>query len=73
MRGNNWSGKSRALGESGSRLTLTHKSTGIEVTGEVPTGHYSRREMQSEVRKLEEGLFAELESQVAKALRIPGR
>jgi len=25
----------------GSRLTLTHKSTGIEVTGEVPTGHYS--------------------------------
>ncbi len=65
--------QSRALDVSGSEIRLAHRSTGIEVRGEVPEGHYSRAEMTRLKEDLRARLFAELEQRVARHLRIPGR
>lgn len=54
-------------------VRLLHHPTGIEVSGEISAGHYSRNEM----GKLRDGLIArlwdELEGKVARHLRIAGR
>jgi hypothetical protein len=54
-------------------ITLVHRPTKIEVGGQVPEGHYSRKEMISQHKALCSQLFAELETRVAKHLKIPGR
>ncbi|HEU4558064.1 MAG TPA: hypothetical protein VFS20_09450 [Longimicrobium sp.] len=64
---------SRALDVSGCEIRLAHRPTGIEVTGEVPEGHYSRAELTRLRADLRARLFAELEQRVARHLRIPGR
>jgi hypothetical protein len=64
---------SRALDLSDHALRLTHRPTGIAVSGEVPTGNYSRTEMTKLKQALNARLFAELEQRVARHLRIPGR
>ena len=52
---------------------LEHRPTGVSVEGSIPTGHYARKEMIRLREKLRAELWTELESQVARALRLPGR
>jgi protein subunit release factor A len=65
--------QSRALDLTSSEIRLKHLPTGVEVAGEVPQGNRSRVEMQRLQAALRERLYAELEAQVARVLRIPGR
>ncbi len=65
--------QNRNLGASSYTFTVMHKLTGLEVSGSVPLGHYSRSEMRQLKRQLFVKLFRELEDKVAKHLRIPGR
>lgn len=75
-----WSGSSsgtsgifdRKLKITGRRLRLRYEPTGVAVEGEIPDGHYSRKEMQQKTEQLMKVLFLELESKVAKKLRIRG-
>lgn len=64
---------SRVVEKRGMTVTLTHMPTGLEVSGEIPSGHYSRKQMQQEVATMYSRLFVELEKLVAKTFRIPGR
>jgi hypothetical protein len=47
--------------------------TEAEVTGEVPEGHYSRKQLLALQDALYERLFLELEAKVARGLRVPGQ
>jgi hypothetical protein len=64
---------SRELDLSARQFTLAHRPTGISVDGEIPPGHYSRIEMIRLKEKLPDRLFYELEDEVGKKLRLPGR
>ena len=64
---------SRRLKRTSARLQLTHIPTGINVTGEVPEGHYSKKEMRKLKEELYERLFVQLEVKVGKHLRAPGQ
>jgi len=64
---------SRKLDNRSLRLRLTHIPTGISVSGEIPTGNYSKNEMKAAEEELSANLFNQLESKVARHLRIPGR
>lgn len=48
-------------------MTMVHRPSGITVTGKVPPGHYSKREMQKLRRELESSLWTELERRVGRA------
>ena len=65
------SGRKEELRES--TIILTHRQTGLSVSGKIERGHYSRQELRSLKENLENELFKELEDKVAKFLRIPGR
>jgi protein subunit release factor A len=54
-------------------LTLTHRPTGLQVTGEVPAGRYTNAQMNARQDALHQTLMAELTALVAKKLRLPGR
>lgn len=64
--------QSRQLDERSQRVLLRHVPTGIVVTGEIPTGHYSRKEMEAARNALIEKLFVQLEAEVGRHLRVPG-
>jgi hypothetical protein len=64
---------SRKTSHSGSILTLIHMPTEIRVTGAVPVGHYSRHELMAQRERLRGKLWEQLEVEVARKLRIPGR
>ncbi len=64
---------SRKMKLTSARLRLTHVSTGINVTGEVPKGHYSKKEMRRLQDELYEKMFAKLETLVRQRLRVPGK
>ncbi len=64
---------SRQLDERSLEIKMTHLPTGIAVTGTVPEGHYSKREMLAAQNAVLEKLFVTLEAQVARHLKIPGR
>lgn len=64
---------SRARQTRNAATTLVHVPTGVQVTGEVPAGNYTREQMAEETRRLGERLMAELEQLVASRLRTPGR
>jgi hypothetical protein len=49
-----------------STVLLWHVPTGLSVTGEVPIGHYSKKEMQLLRKRLYPQLYARLEKLVAK-------
>lgn len=53
-------------------VTLTHVPTKIVVKGTVPEGNYTRTAMAKLKKAITLALLAELEAEVAKALRIPG-
>ena len=63
----------REMDTRGMEVKLTHVPTGLEVTGNVPEGHYSKKAMQERRYELFGELFAELEARVARHLRVPGR
>ncbi len=65
--------RSRALDLTEATITLRHEPSGVEVSGAVPPGHYSRARMRELKEQLHRRLFTELERLVAKHLRIPGR
>jgi hypothetical protein len=54
-------------------LTLTHRPTGLRVTGEVPEGRYTNAQMNARQAALHQALMTELTALVAKKLRLPGR
>lgn len=54
-------------------VRLVHRETGIEVSEEIPVGRYTRDELRRLQDDAIEHLYSELEAQVARALRIPGR
>jgi hypothetical protein len=64
--------RSRALDIRSKEYTLRNIPTGIEVSGTIPSGNYSRKEMNRLGEQLLQNLFQELEAKVAKKLRIPG-
>lgn len=55
------------------QLKLYHVPTKVAVEGEIPSGHYSKKEMKKLTEDLKKRLYIELEDKVAKQLRIPGR
>jgi hypothetical protein len=63
----------RSLDVSGGGLRLVHYPTGVEVSGEIPAGHYSKAQLKELRAELHARLFAELERRVARHLRVPGR
>ncbi len=65
--------QSRAVNITTATVTLRHMPTGIEVSGDVPQGHYSRGELRQLQDDLAEQLFKQLETLVARHLRVPGR
>lgn len=70
---NKLSRASAAVDYSSCRLYLVHIPTGVEVSAEVPMGHYSNKQMQVEKEKIWKVLQEQLHFAVAKHLRIPGR
>lgn len=64
---------SAAVDTSSWRLILTHTPTGVEISGEIPMGHYSNKQMQAKKQQLWNTLHEELKQQVAKHLKLPGR
>jgi hypothetical protein len=60
---------SRANDLRSTTLTLTHRPTGLVLTGEVPEGHYSRKQMRDLVAKLEQDLLLKLAELVTKKSR----
>lgn len=72
-RGGRLARTSRAATIRSSRMTLRHGPTGIEVTGEVPPGRYTRKEQQRLNVELETRLFEELAIEVAQAKKKPRR
>jgi hypothetical protein len=63
----------RKLKTTSSYIFITHEPTGIRVEGEIPLGHYSKKEMQQMREALKQSLFTELERKVAAKLRVKGR
>lgn len=66
-------GDSRALDTTRAEIRLTHRPSGIEVRGVIPSGHRSRKTMRRLRAELRARLWSELELAVARHLRIPGR
>ena len=64
---------SRAVDKRGTTVTLRHMPTGLEVSGEIPEGHYSRKQMREAQQKIYLQLFSKLEKKVGNFLRIKGR
>ena len=64
---------SRAEDLSGYTMVLKHVPTGLQVTGEIEYGHYSKQDMRRRKSQLYKVLFQLLENLVAKKLRVPGR
>ncbi len=64
---------SRARQIRSERITLTHRTTGAEVSGEIVAGNYTRKQMIEERRRLKVELMSKLEKLVASRLRLSGR
>lgn len=64
---------SRKSGTSGVAMKLRHWSTGLEASGQIPSAHFSKTELVAAKERLRAQLWAELEGNVARELRIPGR
>ncbi|MFL0811445.1 MAG: hypothetical protein K6L76_13585 [Agarilytica sp.] len=63
---------SRAIDDRSWHFTLVHTPSSMEVSGEVPKGSYSQKQMQEERDKLFAQLWSQLELKVARHLRLPG-
>ncbi len=58
--------QSRAVNKRSRRYNVKHIPTGIEVYGEIPEGHYTKKQMKTEERKLLKKLLLILEEKVSK-------
>lgn len=56
--------RQRKLNQSHAQVTLTHRSTGITLSGEIQQGNYSKNEMRKAIAEKEQELFLELEQQL---------
>ena len=65
--------QSRALDVTTTTITLLHQPAGLEVSGSVPPGHYTRPEMKKLKDELYARLLGELERLVVAKLRVAGR
>jgi hypothetical protein len=63
----------RARGLSSVRLTLVHMPTKVTVIGDVPVGHYTKKQLAGLRDELYERLIIDLEKKVAQVLRVPGQ
>lgn len=63
---------SRAIDSRSWKFVLIHTPTGMEVSGEIPEGSYSKKQMQQERDKLYSSLWTQLETKVAKHMKLPG-
>lgn len=73
-RGGNASARvSRAQALTSETVEIIHSKTGISVTGEIPAGHYTKKQMQAAREKCLTALFSDIERRVAKNARKPGR
>ena len=66
-------GLPRSLDRRSVQLTGEHIPTGLVVKGVVPEGHYSRDQMRKLEDELRARLLSELESKVARRIRVAGR
>jgi protein subunit release factor A len=64
---------SRVLKTTSCTVSLTHEPTGTKVEGEIPSGNYSKKDMQQKREELQQSLFIQLERLVAKKLNIKGQ
>jgi hypothetical protein len=64
---------SRADGLQTGTLQLIHRPTEIAVTGTVPEGHYTRKQMTAAMNALQAELVNDLERLIARHQRTPGR
>ena len=62
-----------AAGTQQGHLTLRHVPTGVTIEGQTARGRYTRKEMGRLMDELKTRLWSDLERQVARHLRIPGR
>ena len=60
----------RKLKVTSCEVSLVHTPTLVKVEGEIPEGHYSKKEMQQKRQLMKETLFIELEKLVARKLSI---
>ena len=69
-----YEGASTSFSEGGSltsrTLTFHHVPTLLEVSGQVPPGHYTKKEMTSMLQQLRARLWPELEEAVADKLGV---
>ena len=63
---------SRAVDLRSWEFTLIHIPTDVRVSGKIPEGHYSQKQMQQKRQELYSKLWVLLEEKVAKHLRLPG-
>lgn len=63
----------RSLDLRSSRVELLHVPSGVKVKGEIPSGHYNRKQMQKLTLELKARLTEELGQLVGKKLRVAGR
>src|SRR5687767_3075393 len=61
---------SRAASPSWLNLTLTHLPTGVQVTGRIPEGHYTRQSLAHLRDELQSSLLQELEPKAIRALKV---
>ena len=64
--------QSRKMDLRSAEINLVHEPTKIEVHGNIPHGHYTKKEMTLLNDSLYNKLFSELEIKVAKHLKISG-
>jgi hypothetical protein len=63
----------RKLDLSSWKITLTHGPTGMQVSGEVEKGHYSKEQFSRLKDDLLKQLWSQLERRVAAHLRVSGQ
>jgi hypothetical protein len=63
----------RSLDLRSEQITAEHAPTGLTVTGQIPLGNYSRDQQKRLRQELRDRLLAELETKVARHLRISDR
>lgn len=65
--------QSRKLDVSSWKFTLTHGATGVQVSGEVAKGHYTRAQFSHLKADLLKKLWSQLEQRVAARLHVSGQ
>jgi hypothetical protein len=65
--------QSRSVETRGVRICLIHLPSGLETKGEVPPGHYTKKQMRTEATKVKAGMMAELSMLLGKRPRSKTR